>query len=177
MAENYLAIFRDPRSSAETEKACRPNGLVTQRNLPAILFWLDLLSVNPSTSLSTFDSAEQQLILEAALNPTMIRKCGSSAAETASRAQSIYLEEAAKNPGFVRYITRSLPAYDLKVAGAHLVGSRFVQTASGQKLAEGSAPSAEVRVASIGELGLAVQKPSGFEAVIYGGTLAWQTGP
>ncbi|WP_181705345.1 FHA domain-containing protein [Chthonobacter rhizosphaerae] len=177
LARTYLGLFLDPRRPGTTSESCRPAGLLTLSNLPAVLFWLDLISLSTSVSLASFDLAQQQIILEAALSPVSTRACERRLTGEAGPSRSAYLEEAARNPAFVSYVTRRLPAYPLPVSGAHLAGVRYVQTPVGRRYAEGAAPSVDSRVSVIGELGMAIQKPSGFEAVIFDETLAWRAGP
>ena len=88
--------------------------------------------------------------------------------------RSLYLTEVARNPGFVRFITRDLRPFSLDITGASLAPKvRFVQIRSGQKLLEGGAPDRSSRIALVGELGVAIQLKEGLSSIVFGPDLTW----
>ncbi len=88
-------------------------------------------------------------------------------------AQSVYLNEVARNPGFVHFIVRDLQPFAIDLVGADITGERRVQPRSGEDMYEGSAPDSGSRLAAIGELGALVQRRDGWSAVIYDRSLSW----
>ena len=164
----YLPLFALSRdSSVETARQCRPGSRLSLDDLPAALFWLDLMSATNAITLRDFDMNAQSFILEAALNPRLVAECLSrDKAAAALIPNSIYLAEAARNPEFVRFVTQSLTPFSLDVTGASLFNPRFVQLRDGSKLREGEAPDAASRIDTIGELGVSVLLSDGLASVI-----------
>jgi type III secretion system YscD/HrpQ family protein len=152
--------------------ACRPGSRLTPENIPMALFWLDLLSASATMSLSDFNREEQAFILEVALDPTFTRQCLEHAA-VKLRAPSVYLSEAARNPDFVRFVTRKFQAYPLDISGASVTSARYIQTRDGQKFREGGSPDSTSRISTVGELGAAVEVKDGISTVIYRSALNW----
>src|SRR5262249_47600635 len=141
---------------------------------PAVLFWLDLLSVSEAVTLSSFDQSIQTLILEAALNPRRTTECVKRLRSDGHVARTLYLAEVARNPTFFRLIIPDLKPFTLDITGASVEsGTRFIQVRSGRKLAEGAAPDGGSRLAMVGELGVAIQVKDGISSVIFGPELNW----
>jgi type III secretion system YscD/HrpQ family protein len=173
-AKKYLPLLPAVGAVPAGSDACRTGSRLTAKNLPAALFWLDLLSVSTTMSLSDFDREEQAFILEAALNPRLDATCLKRAGGNEDAANtSLYLSEAARNPDFVRYVTRNLPAFALDITGASLTTSRYVQIRNGVKMREGQAPDSASRLSQVGELGVAIQLKDGYAAVIYAPEINW----
>ena len=174
---DYLPIFPSDRTPGPgAAEACRPGSRLTPSNLPMALFWLDLISVSTDTLITSFERDNQGFILEAALNPAMAARCVLRTDRSQGLARtSLYLAEAARNPDFVRFITRSLKPFSLDVAGINLSGQRYLQIRNGPKMQEGAAPDGASRLMVIGELGAAIQLKDGFSAVIYGPDVNWKT--
>lgn len=172
MAENYLPLFSaDPQAGAKAD-ACRQGSRLTAENIPTVLFWLDLLSVSSQTLFLNFTPEDQALILEAALDPSFVASCMARSGGS-KPVRSLYLAEAARNPSFVRFVTRKFQSYPLDVSGANLTGQRYIQTRNGPKMREGEAPDGASRLAVVGELGAAVRGKNGYSAIIYESTLNW----
>lgn len=144
----------------------------------AALVWLDLLSTNEAVSLTDQERPLQLQLLEVALNPARAAACARRAPEgERAAARSVYLREIGRNPAFIRFITRDLPPFGLDLTGASLVPARYVLTRGGRKLHEGAAPDQTSRVASIGELGVALQLKAGLAAVVFDPDLSWKIMP
>lgn len=172
IAENFFPLFAGDAPSFVAD-ACRPGSRLTPKNIPVALFWLDLLSVSETFSLTTFKRDEQAFMLEAALDPTIVNKCLTDSGAKPSTT-SVYLNETARNPEFVRFLTRQFEVYPMDVSGASLVNeARYIQMRNGQKVGEGAAPDSASRLVIVGELGSAVQRKEGFWAVIYNPSLNW----
>jgi hypothetical protein len=174
-SHKYLPLFALARQSdVASLKQCRPGSRLSPDNLPAALFWLDLMSTTNAVTLTDFDMDAQGFILEAALNPTLVTRCLQRTSASADLIHtSIYLAEAGRNPEFVRFVTRSLRPFSLDVTGASLSTPRFVQVRDGTKMGEGSAPDAGSRIDTVGELGVSVLLADGFGTVIYGSNITW----
>jgi type III secretion system YscD/HrpQ family protein len=173
-AKKYLPLLPATGAVPVGSDACRAGSRLTAQNLPAALFWLDLLSVSTTMSLSDLDRDEQAFILEAALNPRLAATCLQRAASSEGAAStSLYLSEAARNPDFVRYVTRNLPTFALDITGASLTNGRYVQTRTGLKMREGQAPDGTSRLSQVGELGVAIQLKDGYAALIYAPEINW----
>ena len=174
-AQQFLPLLaRNPADRPDIDTACRPGSRLKTTTVPAALFWLDILSSTDAVSLATFDTKTQGEVLEAALDPKLVRACLER--DRAARPlikSSIYLSEASRNPDFVEYVTRSLPAFDIRVTGASMSDTRFIQTIAGEKIREGASPDPTSRIDVIGELGMSVQVASGFSRVIYGPGINW----
>ncbi|WP_294641454.1 BON domain-containing protein [uncultured Aureimonas sp.] len=170
LSQRYAPIRR-PGPLSDADLACWPTAKLTEANVAGTLFWLDLLSVSEDLSLGSIEAATRPLVLEAALNPRRLDSCARRAGLSI---QSVYLDEVARNPGFVNFITRDLSDYPLDIAGANVGQDRFVQLRGGEKLREGAAPDRNSRIASVGELGVAVDRGGdGFSAVIFGTSVNW----
>lgn len=176
-ARKYLPLFAlSRRSDIDSVRECRAGSRLSLDNLPAALFWLDVMSTTNAVTLADFDLDAQGFILEAALNPDLVAKCLKRTPATAALIpSSIYLAEAGRNPQFVRFVTSSLQTFPMDVTGASLSGPRFVQLRDGKKLREGAAPDAASRIDSVGELGVSVLLADGFGAVIYGPNINWMS--
>jgi type III secretion system YscD/HrpQ family protein len=172
IAEIYLPLFSAGPQPNTKADACRPGSSLTSQNIPTVLFWLDLLSVSFRTPLWNFTVDEQALILEAALDPSLVASCLARDGST-QPVRSLYLAEAARNPGFVRFVTRKFQSYPLDVSGASLIGQRYIQTRNGPKMREGEAPDGASRLAVVGELGAAIRGKSGYSTIIYESALNW----
>lgn len=170
----YLPLFRDPRQDKRPESPCWPGAHIARNALPATLFWLDILSTGNVMSLTSFGRGEQELILEAALNPTRVVACMEADPSSAALAKrSLYLAEVQKNPNFIRFITRDLKVMDLSVAGIRLGEDSFLQSRIGQKLREGYAPDEGSRITAIGELGASILTNTGVAVALYGPDINW----
>ena len=174
-ANKYLPLFALSRKpDVNSARQCRPGSRLSLDNLPAALFWLDVLSTTDAMTLTHFALDARGFILEAALNPSLVKRCLNRTAATAALIPaSIYLSEASRNPAFVRFIVRSLPPYSLDVTGASLVNPRFIQLRNGRKLKEGAAPDAASRIDSVGELGVSILLDGRFSALIYPHDMNW----
>lgn len=174
-AHKYLPLFGlSMAAEAKSSGTCRPNSHLTADDLPAVLFWLDLLSATDAMKISDFAPKDEAKILEAALNPKLAAHClGRDAARARIADDSIYLQEAGKNRDFVRFVTLGLPTYALDVTGAAMWTSRFVALRDGTLLHEGEAPNADSRIDTIGELGVVVRLATGFAAVVYPADMPW----
>ncbi|MBB3950310.1 FHA domain-containing protein [Aureimonas jatrophae] len=169
LEERYAPIQR--REDAEPRSACWRGAEITTENVSGVLFWLDLLSVSSDLTLQSVAVETRPLVLEAALNPSRVDDCASRAGLSVD---SVYLDEVTRNPDFVNFITRDLARYDLDIAGANLGSvNRFVQLRGGRKLHEGAAPDRNSRIASVGELGVAVARGEDVSAVIFGTNVNW----
>lgn len=169
----YLPLFSSS-PAPDAGSLCRGGVHVTRDNIPVALAWLDILSTTDALSLKSFSQEQQEFILEVALSPDMAAGCvrGTLAEKLANN--SLYLEEARRNPDFVNFVGRDLPKTDLGVSGINLSGTRFISTRSGDKMREGSAPDGESRVALVGELGVAVRIRTGYGLNVYGPGLNWR---
>lgn len=172
--ERYLPLL-NVRRTADTSSTCWTESHLSQANLAAAIFWLDLLSVSEQISLTTFDQDMQALLLEAALNPKRAMQCAQKmAGGPAATSRSLYLNEISRNPEFVRFITRDLQPFALDITGASIgKQARFIQVRSGRKLHEGAAPNRASRLASVGELGVAIQVKDGLSTVVFGQEMTW----
>lgn len=172
VADKYLPLFLRASSKAGSN-FCRTGSRLTVDNLPGVLFQLDRLSLSTTTSLSDLDREEQSLILEAALEPTLVSRCLSRAGSELATT-SLYLTEASRNPGFIRFVTRNVQPHALDIAGVNIIAKdRYIQTRDGQKMREGAAPDNNVRLSVVGELGIALEGKNGLATVLYGPQLNW----
>ncbi|MGQ3214490.1 MAG: FHA domain-containing protein [Shinella sp.] len=169
----YERMLASLRSTEADARQCWQGSRLTRSNALGTLFWLDLLSVTNQLSLSTFSPQSQELMFEAALNPEMTGRCVEQADGT--RPSSVYLREVSQNPEFVRHILRDIEPYALDVSGVSLAGERYVQTRGGAKLRQGAAPDEGSRILTVGELGMALERQSGYASVIFNDTLNWLT--
>lgn len=170
-ADLGLLLAQRP-TDADGAVACRPNGQVKQQELAAVLVWLDLLSLPEGPDFGRFTRSQQGKLIEAALDPRAMRAClealrGRLPAAASESFRSIYLEETENNPGFVRYVLKTLPGLPLQVTGSSTADKRYVYTASGERWTEGGSPDAASRIAVIGELGIAALNQSGYFVKYY----------
>lgn len=165
-----LASLRSPQAEG---RLCWQGSRLTTSNALGTLFWLDLLSVTDQLSLSRFSAQFQELMIEAALNPDMTGRCVEQA--DGIRPSSVYLHEVSKNPDFVRHILRDTEPYVLDVSGVSLTDDRYIQIRSGAKYRQGGAPDEGSRILTVGELGLALERQSGYASVIFNDQLNWFT--
>lgn len=171
ITERYAPLLARARGAAVGDR-CWRDSLLTSDTVTGVLFWLDLLSVSADLSIVDFDPHQQPLILEAALNPEWTRICAASAA--GAPVQSTYLYETSRNGDFIRYITRDIAAFPIDVAGVSVVGDRYIQTRSGQRMREGSAPDERSRLLLVGELGVAVERDNGYSTFIFDSNVNWR---
>jgi type III secretion system YscD/HrpQ family protein len=170
----YLPVM-DAKSGRTDTAACWPDTQLDPDQLPAALFWLDLLSATDTLSLATFSKSEQMLLLEVALNPAGVDDCTKRSAVARKVADnSLYLREIHRNPGFVRFIVRDLAPFSLDVVGVNLASDRFVLTRAGLKMREGAAPGQSSRIALIGELGIVIEQKSQSSVVVFEPDLNWK---
>jgi type III secretion system YscD/HrpQ family protein len=171
----YLPLIAtDVPDGTLNREACWAGSRLTTRNLPAAMFWLDVLSVSQSLSLKSFTLDEQRFLLEAAANPQRVRACLADKAQSSQVAlTSLYLNEAIRNPDFVRFVVRDLLASDIDIAGISLSGARYFQTRDGNKHREGTAIDISRRIVFIGELAAILRSTDGYLAVPYGGDVNW----
>lgn len=169
----YERMLARLRSNETDGRSCWRGARLTRSNALGTLFWLDLLSVTNQLSLSKFSRQSQELMFEAALNPVMTERCVEQTDGT--RPSSVYLQEVSKNPEFIRHILRDIESYALDVSGVSLAGERYIQTRGGVKFRQGSAPDEGSRILAVGELGVALERQSGYASVIFNETLNWLT--
>ncbi|MEO9530054.1 FHA domain-containing protein [Roseibium sp.] len=171
----YLPLVLNPISSQER---CWDGSLMKISEVPIVLFWLDYLSLTKDMSLVDFDQANQYLLLEAALNPDRTRRCAQQMALKQGvpfDKMSLYLDEAERNPLFIRFLVRDFQAETMEVAGVMLrERGRFIQMRDGTKVREGSSPNVESKLASVGALGALLQRDRGLTPIIYSENLAWK---
>jgi len=174
LADRYLPLLAvRPTGGSD---ACWDDSQLTPATIPAVLFWLDLLSVSDAVSLTFFDMEKQALLLEAALNPRRVAKCATKIASDGKkpRINSLYLAEVSRNPEFVRFLSRDLKPFSLDITGASVgPNGRFVQIRSGRKYIEGAAPDRASRLAIVGELGVAIQLKDGMSTIVFGPEINW----
>jgi type III secretion system YscD/HrpQ family protein len=169
LAQKYRPLLATAKSAMPAE-ACRKGSRLSRETLPIAMFWLDVLSTSTTMAVSSIDYGEQAIVLEAALEPTLVTRCLDRLGIAAS---SLYLDEAERNPDFVRFVTRIFQQYAMDISGADVSALRYVQTRDGQKLREGAAPDGTARLTLVGELGAAIEAKDGYAAVIYGPQLNW----
>ncbi|KAB0676840.1 FHA domain-containing protein [Aureimonas leprariae] len=170
LVERYAALQADGERRGGNDN-CWAGSRITVAQLRSVVFWLDVLSVNENLTLASLDGKIRGQVLEAALNPDRVASC--AARTKGEPLDSRYLAEVKRNPGFVNFITRDLKPYALDIAGADLTADRYVQTRAGDKLREGAAPDRNSRIASVGDLGLAIENDGKLSAVIFGPSVNW----
>lgn len=155
---------------------CWQGSRITIEKLPAILLWMDILSVDDSVDLAELEGDNRLLFMEAALSPGRIRNClelmGSDYARMLLSA-SAFLSETERNSSFVEFLFRNVPVYPLELTGIDLTGERYVQLAGGRKLTEGTAPDLGSRLSLIGDLGVLIRVQNGYQASLYDDEIAW----
>ncbi|MEM8794827.1 MAG: EscD/YscD/HrpQ family type III secretion system periplasmic domain-containing protein [Pseudomonadota bacterium] len=172
--QRFLPLIQSPTQESHS---CWSGARLNHANLPSVLFWLDMLSVSSDMSLSTFDIANQHLLLEAALNPRKTAVCAElMKADVPLKKMSLYLAEARKNPDFIKFIVRNHQEFPIEIAGV-MLGSdnRFIQTVDGEKVREGAAPDTGSKLANVGELGILVQLENQLATKVYNEQLAWKS--
>ncbi|EHS52676.1 hypothetical protein PDO_4654 [Rhizobium sp. PDO1-076] len=173
--QRYLPLILSP---IETSDLCWAGSGLHIADVPAILFWLDYLSLSQTVSLIDFERPNQLMLLEAALNPDRTRQCAKKLADQTGihlDAISSYLRETEHNPFFVRYLVRDFATSELDVAGVMLRDNdRFIQTDSGAKIREGSSPNLKSKLISIGSLGALLQQEDAVAPLIYSESLTWK---
>lgn len=175
----YLPLIATdlPDGTARNE-ICWPGSRLSVRNLPTAMFWLDVLSVSQQLSLKTFTLDEQRFLLEAAANPQRVRACLENRGSSERVAlTSLYLNEALRNPDFIRFVVRDLIASDVDIAGIHLSDDRFFQTRDGVKHREGTTLDIGRRITAIGELASVLRSNLGYLVVPYGAEVNWKLTP
>ncbi|WAJ30489.1 FHA domain-containing protein [Antarcticirhabdus aurantiaca] len=172
VAERYQPLLAGPLGQPDALQACWPGSRLERRSVLGALFWLDLLSVSRELTMVDLPASEQSLVLEAALNPRGTGQCADAAAGRPF--QSVYLVEASRNDRFVDFITRDLAPFPIEVAGVSLLGDRFVQTRTGEKMRQGAARDRTSRLALVGELGLAFEQSTGYSTHLFGNDLNWR---
>ncbi|WP_187972886.1 FHA domain-containing protein [Aquibium microcysteis] len=176
VSEAAAAPLPAERSIELGDKACWPGSRLSIEMLPTLVFWLDLLSVSNQIAMKDLVDAKRGLVLEAGLSPTRVRDClmrTGSPAMMALAEDSIYLNEARRNPKFIQFLLREDESYDLAIVGAKTSGERYLQVEGGETLEEGASPSIESRISSIGELGVLVRVPKGYMARVYPDGMPW----
>lgn len=167
----YGRMLASLRGNDTGGRSCWYGSQLNQNNVLGTLFWLDLLSVTDQLSLSRLSPQFQELLIEAALNPDMTGRCAAPADGT--HLSSVYLYEVSRNPEFIRHILRDTQPYELDVSGVNLAGERYIQTRAGVKFRQGAAPDEGSRILTVGELGLVLERRSGYASVIFDNSLNW----
>ncbi len=172
----YLQILVTPATDF-TE--CWDNSITTVGSLPISLFWLDYLSVTDDVAINSIHIDAQVLLLEAALNPARMTACATrlnGRDDINMAALSLYLQEIALNPDFIRYMVRWMDDYPLAVSGINLgFENRYVQLANGDRLNEGEAPVPSSLLLNVGELGLLVKERDRLFVTTYDSSLRWKS--
>lgn len=175
LRRRYLALVTNP---ADAPDLCWTGSRLRVSDIPAVLFWLDYLSLSKTASLIDFDQGNQYLLLEAALNPERTRACASKFADSADLhfdRMSLFLDEAERNPGFIRYLVRDFVPPEIDVSGVMARDrGRFLQMRDGRKVHEGSSPNVESKLMSVGTLGALLQRDEDVTPIIYSSDLAWK---
>ncbi|MBC8130104.1 MAG: hypothetical protein H7Y08_07255, partial [Rhizobiaceae bacterium] len=170
IASRYQPLLAGTRPADGGGGACWQGSLLTQSTVGGALFWLDLLSVTRELSLTDLGDALQPPVIEAALNPEGAEEC---AVRNGRSIRSVYIYEARRNPLFADFVMRDLPTFTLDIAGVSFSSERFIQTRDGRKMREGAAPDATSRIATVGELGLAIQRSDGYAKVLFDDGVNW----
>lgn len=170
-------LSAQPYRPDSEEGRCWNGGSLHAEQLPAVMLWLDILSLGGDTDLSGFDETVRRTILEAALSPTRLRAClleDLSPFSMRLEASSSFLQETRRNDRFAEYIFRDTPRFPLVMSGVDLSGDRYVMLENGRKLYEGSAPTLGSRVVSIGDLGILLRLSSGYQVALYPERMRWR---
>lgn len=155
---------------------CGMGGGVRVAQLPAVLFWMDYLSLNPQIDLAELDGPNKALFFEVAMSPKRIRRCLENIDHPMSAGlleNSVFLKETAINDRFAEFLFRNVPRFELDMVGINLTDDQYVQLRNGNKLRRGMAPNLQSRIAMIGDLGLIVRVASGYEVSLYDDSLTW----
>ncbi|WP_163850625.1 FHA domain-containing protein [Pseudooceanicola aestuarii] len=179
MGKSLLAMPR-PLSALPIRQArstCWEGSNIPVARVPAVLVWMDILSIDPAADLGQIEGDNRLLFMEAALSPHRLRRCLERMDTPYARmivASSSFLSETEKNEKFVEYLFRNVPDFPMPLDGINLKDERYVQLADGNKLREGMAPSLQSRLSLIGDLGLLIRVDSGYVARLYGDALLWR---
>jgi type III secretion system YscD/HrpQ family protein len=173
--QRYLPLVVNPAALSDR---CWEGSRLTVADIPVVLFWLDYLSLSKDASLAKLEPSNQYLLLEAALDPDRTRGC----AQRLGRAHnvhfdkmSVFLKESARNPRFIRYLVRDFVAPPFDVAGVMLGNrGRYIQLRDGTKVYEGTSPTVQSKLMSIGALGSLLQQENNVAPIIYSDRLAWK---
>jgi len=173
--QRYLPLVLTAAAGADR---CWEGSRLKVTDIPAVLFWLDYLSLSKSASLVDFEQKNQFLLLEAALNPSRTRQCAKKLASAEGvhfDQMSLFLDEAERNPFFIRYLVRDFVPPALDVSGVMLQErERFIQMRDGTKVHEGSSPNVESKLMSVGALGALLQRDNNVTPIVYSDNLAWK---
>jgi type III secretion system YscD/HrpQ family protein len=157
--------------------ACWEGARLTPEMVPTALLLLDALSVSNSSDVTGLTEDVRDVVMETALSPDRVVNClrqtGTAFGEMVG-GNSTFLSETARNPDFVEFLFRNVPTAELPLAGASLVGERYVELTDGRKLAEGAAPDITSRIMSIGDLGVLLRTAEGTRIQLYGNGLGWR---
>jgi type III secretion system YscD/HrpQ family protein len=165
----------DPAAAARA--GCWRDGHVDPADIPAVLLWLDMLSLGESGGLDQLDLQTQLQVFDVALSPGRLMRCmGSERLDYGQQlfAASAFLNEIWRNEGFLDYVFRDVARMDLPISGVDLSGQRRLALDDQRMLREGAAPDAASRVAVIGELGALVRVRDGFRLTLYPSELDWK---
>ena len=157
-------------------ETCWAGSHITVESLPTVLLWMDILSISTNLDIAEVRPDSRLMFMEAALNPDRIRECLKRVDNdygAALLANSEFLSEMARNNLFAAFLLRSVPRYPMDLAGINLDGERFAQLVDGRKLAEGSAPGVDSRLAVIGDLGLLIRVSDGYRVNLYDDNIGW----
>lgn len=175
LRNKYLPLIMQHKGGGEQ---CWAGSVIKESDVATVLFWLDFLSMTTEMSLINLDKDSQYLLLEAALSPDRMRKCAQRVAEKRDiplHSMSLYLDEAERNPAFVRFLVRDFRISTLDITGVMLRERvRYLQMKNGVKIREGSSPDVSSKLASVGALGALMQSSQGLAPVIYSDDLAWK---
>lgn len=172
-----IPLAAQPRPVGAALNTCWVGATITVEKLPVLLLWMEILSVDPAVDLSQIDGIDPRIFMEAALSPKRLRRCLESLDTPYARLlldSSVFLSETAVNEDFAAYLLRNVPEFDLEMSGINLQGQRYLQLTNGRKLREGMAPSLDSRLLLIGDLGVLVRVPDGYNAALYGDEMAWK---
>ncbi|MCZ8152483.1 MAG: hypothetical protein O9292_08875, partial [Rhodobacteraceae bacterium] len=157
--------------------ACWEGARLTPEMVPTALLLLDALSVSNSSDVTGLTEDVRDVVMETALSPDRVVNClrqtGTAFGEMVG-GNSTFLSETARNPDFVEFLFRNVPTAELPLAGASLVGERYVELTDGRKLGEGAAPDITSRIMSIGDLGVLLRTAEGTRIQLYGNGLGWR---
>ena len=163
--------------SVDQPVSCWQGARLTPGMLPTALLLLDALSVSSESDVTGLTPDVREVVMETALSPDRVKAClreTGTAFGAMVGGSSTFLSETARNPDFVEFLFRNVPAAQLPLAGANLAGERYVELADGRKLGEGAAPDITSRIMSIGDLGLLLRTAEGTRIQLYGSTLGWR---
>lgn len=163
--------------SVDQPVSCWQGARLTPGMLPTALLLLDALSVSSDSDVTGLTPDVREVVMETALSPDRVKAClreTGTAFGAMVGGSSTFLSETARNPDFVEFLFRNVPAAQLPLAGANLAGERYVELADGRKLGEGAAPDITSRIMSIGDLGILLRTAEGTRIQLYGSTLGWR---